>query len=81
MPLLPTETVTVPQLTKVLSCFGSDQASATAAYKIWLVKTVRAYVLESVRNQSAIDAQTAAHIAWATADSELPPEPPIGPMV
>ena len=81
MPNLPTEAVTVAQLTKVLSCFGTEQAEAVAAYKVWLVRTVRAYVLADTRARLAADTALREQTALVAMEADLPPEPPIGPML
>ena len=81
MALLPTETVTVAQLTKVLSCFGTEQAEAVAAYKVWLVRTVRAYVLAETKARLAVETVLRDKAAIVEAETGLPPEPPIGPML
>ena len=81
MPNLPTETVTLAQLTKVLSCFGTEQSEAVAAYKVWLVRTVRAYVLADTRARQAALNKSADQDALDAVEADLPPEPPTGPML
>lgn len=81
MPNLPTVSVTQAQADRVLVAFGGTLELAVPAYKDWLVKTVRAYVLDEARRSLEVASAAANQTALGNINADLPPEPPLGPML
>lgn len=52
MPQLPTLTVTQPQADRLLAVFGD-----VAGYKVWLLASLKAKVMEAEMNKARVDAQ------------------------
>ena len=78
MPLLPTVTVTQAQADRILVAFGVDQATAVIAYKEWLVKSLREYVIAKT-TQQLVEARAASEAStYASVLADLPPEPAPG---
>lgn len=78
MPNLPTVAVTQAQADRILVAFGVDQPSAVIAYKDWLTRSVRAYVLEHTAKALAASREASETAAFTAVLADLPPEPPIG---
>ena len=78
MPNLPTLGITVIQADRIMAAFGPDQTSAVDAYKIWLTKTLRAYVMEHTTRKIAEERAAAEALAYQAVMNDLPPEPDPG---
>ena len=75
MPNLPTVTVTQAQADRILEAFGGTVDIAVPAYKEWLTKSVRDYVLISVANDLTASRLAAEAVAYQTVMANLPPDP------
>jgi hypothetical protein len=75
MPVLPSVSVTQAQADRIIAAFGDDQATAIIAYKDWLVKAIRTYVLAHTAHQLAENRAMAESIAYQAVLADLPPDP------
>ena len=75
MPNLPTVSVTQAQADRILVAFGVDQPSAVEAYKVWLIKELRAYVTERMKDKLSSDLAALEAAAYAEVAASLPPAP------